>query len=78
MAVLCINNMFNVSLQVGFHSGNNESVYNLDVSGTDAVIDVKSTSNVNKPGVWVFKISGPTIDDLGCFSSSKFDTYYMY
>ena len=73
MMILFLRNRFSVFfyLQVGFHSGRNGSVYNIDVSGTDAVINVSRTSNVNFPGRWVFRIDGPSIDDLGCTTDSK-------
>ncbi|XP_052220669.1 protein mesh-like isoform X2 [Dreissena polymorpha] len=48
---------------VGFHSGF-ERFYVLPHSGVDAIVNVSRESNVCTPGRFVFRISGPDIDDL--------------
>ena len=47
-------------------------MYTIAASGTDDVVNVDQTSNVNIPGKWVFRVDGATIDDLGCFTDSKY------
>ncbi|KAH3799933.1 hypothetical protein DPMN_153557 [Dreissena polymorpha] len=51
------------NFQVGFHSGF-ERFYVLPHSGVDAIVNVSRESNVCTPGRFVFRISGPDIDDL--------------
>ena len=56
----------NSTAQVGFDAGDGLSVYTLPESRTDAIINVTRTSNVGMPGVWVFKVSGPSVEIGGC------------
>ena len=51
-------------------------MYTIAASGTDDVVNVDQTSNVNIPGKWVFRVDGATIDDLGCFTDSKYILWY--
>lgn len=43
--------------QVGFDSGNG-SHFSLPVSGTPDVLQLDTLSNVNRPGIWAFRIDG--------------------
>ncbi|NXH38106.1 TECTA protein, partial [Dicaeum eximium] len=40
----------------GFNSGDGTNFYNIPVSQTDAIINITTTSNVNVPGRWVFRV----------------------
>lgn len=51
-----------VSAQVGFSAGNDSfRYYTLNGSGTDEVLKLNSTSNINRPGVWIFKVDGDDV-----------------
>jgi len=51
-----------VSAQVGFSAGNGSfRYYTLNGSGTDEVLKLNSTSNINRPGVWIFKVDGDDV-----------------
>ena len=48
-----------VSAQVGFSAGNGSfRYYTLNGSGTDEVLKLNSTSNINRPGMWIFMLDG--------------------
>ena len=43
---------------VGFSSRDSLNFFNVPQSGTEAIINITQTSNVNIPGVWMFRVSG--------------------
>lgn len=62
---------------VGFDAGDQFSYYSLPGSRTDAIANVTRTSNVGMPGVWVFKVSGPSVESGGCLDMAvgEYDSY---
>ncbi|XP_035658101.1 sushi domain-containing protein 2-like [Branchiostoma floridae] len=52
--------------QVGFNAGNGMQYFSVPGSQTHAIVDVETTSNVNIPGRWVFRIDSAVIQDGGC------------
>jgi len=44
--------------RVGFSSLDGVNFFNVAESGTAAIINITQTSNVNIPGVWMFRVSG--------------------
>ena len=59
-----------VLAQVGFSAGNGSTYYALNGSGTDGVLQLNSTSNVDRAGVWIFRVDGSTVEPGGVFDSS--------
>ncbi|XP_019636956.1 PREDICTED: sushi domain-containing protein 2-like [Branchiostoma belcheri] len=51
--------------QVGFNAGDGIVYYSVNGSQTDAIVDVETTSNVNLPGRWIFRIDS-YIEEGGC------------
>ena len=47
-----------IPAQVGFNAGDSLNYATVPESRTNAIINISSTSNVNTPGLWVFKING--------------------
>lgn len=48
-----------ISAQVGFSAGDmGLRFFALNGSGTEDVLQLNSTSNVNRPGVWIFQVDG--------------------
>ncbi len=43
-------------LQVGFNKGDDTHYYSVATSRTAEVVDIETTSNVNTPGQWVYRI----------------------
>ena len=56
--------------QVGFSAGDGVRYYYLSGSGTDEVLELNSTSNVERAGVWIFRVDGSTVEPGGAFDSS--------
>ena len=44
--------------RVGYTSRDDLNYFTVSESGTDAIINITQTSNVNIPGIWMFHISG--------------------
>jgi len=55
--------------QVGFSAGDGMSYYTLSGSGTDEVLELNSTSNVERAGVWIFRVDGSSVEAGGVFES---------
>ncbi|XP_066293398.1 sushi domain-containing protein 2-like [Branchiostoma lanceolatum] len=55
-----------IAAQVGFNAGNGMQYFSVPASRTDAIVDIETTSNVNIPGRWVFRIDSAVIRDGGC------------
>ena len=53
------------SAEVGFNRGNGVEYYILPGSGTEQVLSLTNTSNVNMPGVWVFRVDGDGPIEIG-------------
>ena len=60
--------------QVGFNEGNGMDFSEIPESQTEDVIKMDETSNVGKPGVWIFEISREMISVL----QSKQIVLYVY
>ena len=52
--------------QAGFNAGDGIRFFTVPGSRTSAIINITSTSNVNKPGVWIFRIDDERIVTAGC------------
>ncbi|CAN2391630.1 Nidogen-like [Pristimantis euphronides] len=57
--------------QAGFNSGDDTHYFNIPGSRTDQVLNIKSTSNVNHPGRWVFQVDKFKVPG-GCVFQAKF------
>ncbi|XP_075046989.1 alpha-tectorin-like [Mixophyes fleayi] len=57
--------------QAGFNSGDDTHYFNIPGSRTDEVLKIKSTSNVNYPGRWVFEVDEFKVPG-GCIFQAKF------
>ena len=57
------------SAQVGFSAGDGMRYYILNASN---VLRLNSTSNINKPGLWIFRVDGPSVVRRGTFVISFF------
>lgn len=57
------------SAQVGFSAGDGMRYYVLNASN---VLRLNSTSNINKPGLWIFRVDGPSVVRRGMFVVSFF------
>ena len=44
------------SPKVGFNAGDGQTFVSVPDSRTDAIINIAQTSNVNRPGVWIYKV----------------------
>ena len=44
--------------QVGFDAGDGERFFSVPGSQTNEIINIVSTSNINIPGVWTFRVNG--------------------
>ncbi|XP_035685252.1 sushi domain-containing protein 2-like [Branchiostoma floridae] len=55
-----------VPAKVGFNAGDGIRFFCTDTSQTADIVNVETTSNVNIPGRWVFRIDSATIQDGGC------------
>ena len=59
-----------IPARVGFfHRG--EGFIPVPGSGTDAIINIDTTSNVDMPGVWVFCMNGENVTTTGCGVQSE-------
>ena len=52
--------------QVGFNAGDGERFANITSSQTPDVVNVDSTTNVDTPGVWIFRVDEEEIDTREC------------
>ncbi|KAL9985251.1 hypothetical protein ACROYT_G007629 [Oculina patagonica] len=52
--------------QAGFNAGDGVRYFNIPGSATDQVIDIRTQSNVGKPGRWMFRIDSANIEAGGC------------
>ena len=51
--------------QVGFSAGDGMKYFTVNGFGTDAVLSLNSTSNVGRPGVWIFQVDGDQVSSPG-------------
>ena len=54
-----------VLAQVGFSAGDMVRYYALNGSGTDEVLGLNSSSNVDRAGVWIFRVDGSSVEPGG-------------
>uniref|UniRef100_A0A8C5Q9U0 NIDO domain-containing protein n=1 Tax=Leptobrachium leishanense TaxID=445787 RepID=A0A8C5Q9U0_9ANUR len=60
-----------VPAQAGFNGGDAEHYFNIPGSRTAGIINIKSTSNVNYPGRWIFRVDDFQVPG-GCIYKSNF------
>ena len=65
-----------VLAQVGFSAGDGMRYYKLNASGTDDVVRLNSTSNIDRPGLWIFRVDGPSVVRRGMFVVSFFPVMF--
>ena len=51
--------------QAGFSAGDGMRYFTLNGSGTDGVLSLNSTTNVGRPGVWIFQVDGDQVVPAG-------------
>jgi len=69
--------------QAGFNAGDRIRFFNVPGSRTPEIINIASTSNVGRPGVWIFRMDEEIIITAGCSEDtssgmSTYDIYVMY
>ena len=57
--------------QAGFNAGDGKNFLNIPNSRTPEIINIASTSNKQKPGVWFFKVDGETVKNEECKESGS-------
>jgi len=57
--------------QVGFNAGDGIRYFAVPQSRLPEIIDIASTSNVDVPGVWIFRVDRGTIRAAGCSNESS-------
>ena len=63
--------------QVGFSAGDMVRYYALNGSGTDEVLGLNSSSNVDRAGVWIFRVDGSSVEPGGVFDSLWIDLSFL-
>ena len=58
-------------LQVGFDAGDGVNYFALPASRTSEIINVTSMSNVNIPGLFMFRVDSAGIKQGGCSTNGK-------
>ena len=58
-------------LQVGFDAGDGVNYFALPASRTPEIINVTSMSNVNMPGLFMFRVDSAGIKQGGCNTNGK-------
>ena len=62
----------------GFNAGDGIRFFTISGSRTTEIINITSTSNVNKPGVWIFRTDTETIVNPGCSMEASNGSYCSY
>ena len=57
--------------QVGFNAGDGIQFFAVPESRQPEIINITNTSNVNIPGVWVFRVDQEDIVNAGCSDNSN-------
>ncbi|XP_028416696.1 uncharacterized protein LOC114540886 [Dendronephthya gigantea] len=57
-----------ISAQAGFNAGDGVRYFNIPNSRTSEIINILSTSNYKRPGMWIFQVDGETVKNTGCAS----------
>ncbi|CAH2318175.1 alpha-tectorin-like [Pelobates cultripes] len=60
-----------IPAQAGFNSGDETHYFNIPGSRTGEILNIKSTSNVNYPGRWIFRVDDFQVPG-GCLFKSSF------
>ena len=58
--------MLNISLQSGFNVGDGKRFFVIPGSRTNNIINLPSTSNVNRCGQWMFRTDDASVTAGGC------------
>ncbi|XP_046863081.1 protein mesh-like isoform X2 [Xenia sp. Carnegie-2017] len=58
-----------IPAQAGFNAGDGKNFLNIPNSRTPEIVNITSTSNKQKPGVWFFKVDGETVKNEECKES---------
>lgn len=70
-----VNGFGGTPAQAGFNAGDRIRFFNVPGSRTAEIIKIANTSNVNKPGVWVFRIDDERIVIAGCSMEASNGSY---
>uniref|UniRef100_A0A8C7GN26 Sushi, nidogen and EGF-like domains 1 n=1 Tax=Oncorhynchus kisutch TaxID=8019 RepID=A0A8C7GN26_ONCKI len=60
-----------IAAQAGFNAGDGKRYFNIPGSRTDDMVDVEGTTNVGRPGRWVFRIDNAQVEVGGCNHSAS-------
>ena len=69
------NGLGGIPAVAGFNAGDSIRFFNVPGSRTSDIINIASTSNVNKPGVWIFRIDDERIVTAGCSMEASNGNY---
>ena len=61
-------NNFPTPAQAGFNAGDGKRFFTLPGSGFSEILNLTSSSNVGRPGVWVFRVDGVEVIAGGIYS----------
>ena len=57
--------------QVGFNAGSGNRSTTVPGSRTTSIVNIDTTSNVDVPGMWVFRVDGEAVEAGGCSSETE-------
>ena len=60
------NGLGGIPAQVGFNAGDGVRFAIVPESHTDEIINIDMTSNVDEPGMWIFRVDGVNMTIGGC------------
>ena len=60
------------------NAGISNKSYEVPASGTPEIINITKSSNVERPGVWVFRIDGDEIPSTNLMTEGKAGNCYNY
>ena len=63
-----------IPAQVGFNAGDSKNYEHVPGSGTSAIINITSTSNLLVPGQWIFSVQDTIITSAGRARSNTDDS----
>ena len=53
-------------MQAGFNAGDGVNFEMIPDSATEDIVNISRTSNIGKPGVWLFRVDKTNIQYAGC------------
>lgn len=57
--------------QVGYDAGDGENYFSHPDAQSTAIINITMTSNVDRAGVWMFRVDGGMVFTGGCISGNE-------